>query len=151
MFMDDKMSIFLWKRHKLVSILIVCLLQQKGLCDDLLSNNGKFNLTYNFEMCTLCWKYIHLLYVKKNKILYAHSISCTWNSLLNISEKHCEKLDEKYSSFHCEIWLSSILRNYYMLNVLGYFNHVCTLQLVAITWCLVYACALDFQLKTLPL
>jgi hypothetical protein len=48
--MDDIMSIFLWKKHKLVSILIVCLLQQKGLCDNLLSNNVKFKLQSSIQL-----------------------------------------------------------------------------------------------------
>jgi hypothetical protein len=50
MFMDDTTSIFLWKRHKLVSIFIVCLLKQKGLCDKLFSNNVKFKLQSNIQL-----------------------------------------------------------------------------------------------------
>jgi hypothetical protein len=50
MFMDDTMSIFLWKSNKLVSIFLVCLLQQKGLCDKVFSNNVKFKLQSNIQL-----------------------------------------------------------------------------------------------------
>jgi hypothetical protein len=59
--MDDTMSMFLWKGHKLVSILIVCLLQQKGLCDKLLSNNVKFKLQSNIQFWDVYTRSIHVL------------------------------------------------------------------------------------------
>jgi hypothetical protein len=76
MFMDDTMSIFLWKRHKLVSILIVCLLQQKGLCDKLLSNNVKFKLQSNIQLWDVYFMLkIYSFVIRKEELNFV----CTFN------------------------------------------------------------------------
>jgi len=43
------------------------------LCDKLLLNNVKFNLKYNFGMCSLFWKFNHFLYSKDNHFVYTFS------------------------------------------------------------------------------
>jgi hypothetical protein len=76
MFMDDTMSIFLWKRHKLVSILLVCLLQQKGLCDKLLSNNVKFKLQSNIQLWDVYFMLkIYSFVIRKEELNFV----CTFN------------------------------------------------------------------------
>lgn len=76
MFMDDTMSIFLWKRHKLVSILIVCLLQQKGLCDKLLSNNVKFKLQSSIQLWDVYFMLkIYSFVIRKEELNFV----CTFN------------------------------------------------------------------------
>jgi hypothetical protein len=40
------------------------------LCDELLPNNVKLNLIYNFGMCSLFWRCIHFLYSKGNHFVY---------------------------------------------------------------------------------
>jgi len=99
------------------------------LCDKLLPNNVKFNLIYNFGMCSLFWRFIHFLYSKDNHFVYTFNF--LYLKFIHVySRLHCQKFNEffyRFQSEWCKIWLNLIITKHLVLGAFGSFYCECTL------------------------